>query len=59
MKTKQDNNVTDCKGVIFVEYDTKLSRPIGNMWSMMKTRQDDDMINCTSLLYVENETELS
>lgn len=27
-KTRQDYNVTDGKGVIFVEYDIELSRPI-------------------------------
>ena len=29
MKTRLDNNVTDCKGVISVKYDTELSRLIG------------------------------
>ena len=28
-KTRRDNNVTDCKGVISVKYDTELSRLIG------------------------------
>ena len=28
MKTKQNNKVTNRKGVIFIEYDTKMSRPI-------------------------------
>ena len=27
MKTRLDNNVTDCKGVISTEYDIELSRP--------------------------------
>ena len=28
MKSRQDNGVTDGTSVIFVEYDTELSRPI-------------------------------
>ena len=28
MKNRQENNVTDCTSVIFVEYNTKLSKPI-------------------------------
>ena len=29
MKSKQDNDMNDCIGVISIEYDTELSRPIG------------------------------
>ena len=29
MKSRQDNDVTDHIGVISIEYNTKLSRPIG------------------------------
>lgn len=30
MKSRKDNDVTNCKGVIFVEYDAELLIPIGH-----------------------------
>ena len=32
MKTRQDNNMIDCIGLVYVETETKLSRPKCGLW---------------------------
>lgn len=43
-KTKQDNNITDRRGLIFIEYDIKLSRLNGQcaVQDENETRQQHD-----------------
>lgn len=43
-KTKQDNNITDRRGLIFIEYDIKLSRLNGQcaVQDENETRQQRD-----------------
>lgn len=58
-KTRQDNDVTDCIGLVYCETETKLWDLFDRVQSMMKTRQDNDLTNCISMVYVEKETKLS
>lgn len=59
MKSRWDNNVTDCVGVIFIEYDIGLSSLNKYCEIYDEERQDNDVIDHTSLLCTKNENELS
>ena len=56
MKTRQDNNVIDYTGVVYIENKTKLSWPIKT--SAICDKQDNDVIDCIGLVYVKTEFEL-
>lgn len=58
MKTKQDNHMTDCIGVVFIE--TKLSNcdRSDRVHYVTKTRQDIDVTDCIYLVYSKTKTEL-
>ena len=47
MKSREDNNVTNCIGVIFIEYNIELSRPIWlcEVYDEDETRQWCDRSN--------------
>lgn len=59
MKTKQDNDVTDCMDMVYVE--TKLNyQDLSNwVWFVLKTKQDNNVTNSTGEVYPENDIELS
>ena len=46
-KTRQDNDVIDRIGLVYVETETEQQRPIDQVWSIMKTGQDNDLTNRT------------
>ena len=59
MKTRQDNNITDRIGMVYVETETEM---LGNIWPKMIS--DENQIgqrydNCTGVVYTWNETKLS
>ena len=58
-KTRQENNVTDCTGVVYAKNGIKLSWPIGSDATVTKTKLDNDVIDLSGLVYAENEIELS
>ena len=58
-KTKQNNDVTDCIGVVYVETETKLSDLSNQVQYVTKTRHDNDMVDCIGAVFIENNTELS
>lgn len=53
MKTKQDNDVTDCIGVVYLK--TKLGYCDQSDWVrfVMKTTQDNSMTDRIGLVYVK------
>ena len=57
-KTKQDNDMTDCIGLVYVENNTELSGPIGPGVVSAKIRQDNDVTNLPCVVYIENKIEL-
>lgn len=58
MKTMQDNKMIDHTGAIYIEYDNKLSWPVGLGVECDESRQDNDVIDRIGLVYIETETEL-
>ena len=57
MKTKQDNNVSNCIGQVYVEIEIGMN--LSNwVWSRIKIRQDNDMIDHTNAIYAKNKTKL-
>ena len=59
MKTKHDNDLTDCIAEVYVKNYTELLRLIGSSAIYRKIRQNNDVIDLISAVYVENEFELS
>ena len=57
-KTRQDNDVINHKGVIFIEYDTELLRPNGHCVVYDEDQTRNDVIDHIGLLYTEKETKL-
>ena len=58
MKTKKGNIVTDCEGVISVEYNIELSTLIGQCVMYDKDEIGTDVTDRTVPLYSKNEIEL-
>ena len=52
MKTKQNNDVTDCTSVVYAKSDIEL------LWEI-EPNADNDMTNCTDVVYIEHKTNLS
>ena len=59
MTTRQNNDITDPIGAIYVEKKLSYHDRLNWVWSITKTRQDNDMINSTSATYIGNEAKLS
>lgn len=59
MKTRQGNDMIDHIGLVYIENDTELSRPIRLGVVYEESREDDNFINCASAIYIENETTMS
>ena len=57
-KTKKDNNMIDCIGMVYAETKIEMLRPTNQVWYVAKTRQDNDMINHISAVYTKNKYEL-
>ena len=57
-KTRQDNDVTDCIGVINAKIRNKPSWLIRQVQSIMKTRQDDDITNHKDVISTEYDIEM-
>ena len=58
MKSKQDNDVIDGIGAVYVEIKTKLSYLIGHNAVYHETRLEKNMIDRTSVIFVEYNIEL-
>ena len=58
MKTRHHNNMTDCKGVVYDENETKLSNLLNRKQYVTKTKKVNDMTDCTSALNTINESKL-
>lgn len=58
MKTRQNNYVTNRIGLVYVENNNELLRPIRPGVVYSKTRWDNDVTDLPNLVYVENKTEL-
>ena len=56
-KTREGNDMTDDISLIYTKNNTKLSRPIKPMQSVMNTRQENDVTNLPHAVYTKNETE--
>ena len=59
MKTRQNNDLIDRRGVVYIENELSFRDQSDYVRSMIKTKQDNDMSNHTSAIYTEKETELS
>lgn len=57
-KTIQDNDVTDRRGLVYVEKDTKLSRPIRLGVVYGETRQNNNVTDVPHAVYADNKIEL-
>ena len=58
MKTKQDNDLTNCIRVVYAKIETN-SRDLSNwVQYVMKTIQNNDMIARTSAVYIEKKTKM-
>ena len=59
MKTKQDNDMIDNIGLVYIK--TKLNcRDISDrVQSVMKTRQENNLTDCRGVVYAENKIEIS
>ena len=57
MKTRQDKEVNNCIGVVYVKTETELTRPI---WSCVvyDKKKDNDVNDCIGAVYTEIEIEL-
>lgn len=58
-KTRQDNDLIDHIGVVYVEKYTKLLRPTRPDVAYTKIRHDNDVTNHIDVVYVGKETKLS
>ena len=58
-KTRQDNDVTDRIGLVYVENNIEFSEPIIQGAICDETKQDNDVIDHIGLVYNQNGTELS
>ena len=59
MKTRQDNDVIDHIGLVYIKIETELSRPIELGAVCDETRQDSDVTDLIGTVYAENNTGLS
>lgn len=50
--------MTDCKGVVYDENETKLSNLLNRKQYVTKTKKVNDMTDCTSALNTINESKL-
>lgn len=58
-KTRQDNDLIDHIGAVYVEKYTKLFGPTRPGVAYTKIRHDNDLTNHIDVVYVEKETKLS
>lgn len=58
-KTRQDNDVINHIGLVYIKNDNELSGPIGPSAVNDETRHDNDVTNLLRAVYTGNETELS
>ena len=58
MKTRQDNDVIDHIGMVYVFMILNFHDQSHQMLTLMKTKQDNYVIDCIDAVYVENETQL-
>ena len=59
MKVRQDNDVTDCIGIVYAKNDIELYKPIISGAVCDGTRQDNDVTDLISMVYAGKEIELS
>ena len=59
METKQDNDVTDCIDMVYVETKLNYQGLSDWVWFVLKTKQDNNVTNSTGEVYPENDIKLS
>lgn len=59
MKTTQDNNLTNCIGVVYAWNYNELSGPMERSVAYTKTRQNNYVKNLRGAVYTEKKNELS
>ena len=58
MKIRQNNDVIDCIGVVYVENKTELCEQSDWVWYVIKTSKDNDITSCTGLVYAKIKSKL-
>lgn len=59
MKTKQNNDVTDRIGFVYVKNDIKLSEPIRSGAICDESKENNNVIDRIGLVYAENHSRMS
>lgn len=59
MKSRQDNDMTNCTSKVYIEIETELSWSIKQNAVYTKTRLDNDVTNRTLVVYAKIEIEIS
>ena len=58
IKTKQDNDVTDCTYAVYVKMKPTYRDRQDWVWSVMKTKHDNDVTDHIDLVYAETKIEM-
>ena len=58
MKTKQDNNMTDCIVAVYAKNKIEFHDRLDQVRSVIKIGQDNDITDHTSVVYAKNNIEL-
>ena len=58
-KIRDDNDVTNCTGVVNAENDTNFHDQSDRVSTVTKSRYDNNVTNHTNVIYIKNEIELS
>lgn len=58
MKTRLDNDVSDCKGLVYAKPKLNYRDLFDRVCSVMKIRQDNNLTDHIGAIYIENNTKL-